>query len=181
MSVPSKMDVDRLHHLNMAVNTPMNAQLDEKIVNAMTVKVVASSGAELYGESSPTDAVRRLASSVDSLTDVHLLVKEKDYKYGPGKEYIAFADGGKNQFGKEMKYVKFYYLYSSNNKVRPGEKTYTFAIPKARTFWDEKVNEGYEKVVATDKNPVVPYASAEAAEKVSDGSGTVTENHALTA
>ncbi len=178
MSVPSKMDVDRLHHLNMAVNTPMNAQLDERIVNAMTVKVVASTGAELYGESSPTDAVRRLASSGVVGIDVHLLVKEKDFKYGPGKEYIAFADGGKNQFGKEMKYVKFYYLYSSNNKVRPGEKTYTFAIPKARTFWGEKANEGYEKVVEQDAIIVVPYASPTDVEKVMD---EIAENPALTA
>ena len=81
---------------------------------------------------------------------VHLLVKEKEFKYGKGKEYIAFTDGGPNQFGKDVKYVKFFYHYYDNNgttgKMKPNEKTYTFGLEKARTFWNDKVKEGYTAV-----------------------------------
>ena len=82
---------------------------------------------------------------------VHLLVKEKEFKYGKGKEYIAFTDGGPNQFGKDVKYVKFFYHYYDNNgttgKMKPNDKTYTFGLEKARTFWNDKVKEGYTAVV----------------------------------
>ena len=81
---------------------------------------------------------------------VHLLVKEKEFKYGKGKEYIAFTDGGPNQFGKDVKYVKFFYHYYDNNgttgKMKPNDKTYTFGLEKARTFWNDKVKEGYTAV-----------------------------------
>ena len=84
-------------------------------------------------------------------TPVHLLVKEKEFKYGKGKEYIAFTDGGPNQFGKDVKYVKFFYHYYDNNgttgKMKPNDKTYTFGLEKARTFWNDKVKEGYTAVV----------------------------------
>ena len=107
---------------------------------------------------------------------VHLLVKEKEFKYGKGKEYIAFTDGGPNQFGKDVKYVKFFYHYYDNNgttgKMKPNDKTYTFGLEKARTFWNDKVKEGYtavENSTTTDsvrilqddeKNPVDPDVSA---------------------
>ena len=77
---------------------------------------------------------------------VHLLVKEKEFKYGKGKEYIAFTDGGPNQFGKDVKYVKFFYDYGNTAKLKPNDKTYTFGLEKARTFWNNKVNEGYNTV-----------------------------------
>ena len=79
-------------------------------------------------------------------TPVHLLVKEKEFKYGKGKEYIAFTDGGPNQFGKDVKYVKFFYDYDENAKLKPNDKTYTFGLEKARTFWNDKVKEGYNTV-----------------------------------
>ena len=107
---------------------------------------------------------------------VHLLVKEKEFKYGKGKEYIAFTDGGPNQFGKDVKYVKFFYHYYDNNgttgKMKPNDKTYTFGLEKARAFWNDKVKEGYtavENSTTTDtvrilhddeKNPVDPDVSA---------------------
>ena len=107
---------------------------------------------------------------------VHLLVKEKEFKYGKGKEYIAFTDGGPNQFGKDVKYVKFFYHYYDNNgttgKMKPNDKTYTFGLEKARTFWNDKVKEGYtavENSTTTDSvrillddenNPVDPDVSA---------------------
>ena len=78
---------------------------------------------------------------------VHLLVKEKEFKYGKGKEYIAFTDGGPNQFGKDVKYVKFFYDYDETAKLKPNDKTYTFGLEKARTFWNDKVKEGYTAVV----------------------------------
>ena len=83
---------------------------------------------------------------------VHLLVKEKEFKYGKGKEYIAFTDGSKNQFGKDVKYVKFFYLYEgTTNKMKPNDKTYTFGLEKARIFWNDKVNDGYTMMKNPDK------------------------------
>ena len=81
-----------------------------------------------------------------NVAPVHLLVKEKEFKYGQGKEYIAFTDAGKNQFGKDVKYVKFFYYYSSTAKLKPNDKTYTFGLEKARLFWNDKVKEGYSTV-----------------------------------
>ena len=81
-----------------------------------------------------------------NVAPVHLLVKEKEFKYGNGKEYIAFTDAGKNQFGKDVKYVKFFYYYGNTAKLKPNDKTYTFGLEKARTFWNDKVKEGYNTV-----------------------------------
>ena len=82
---------------------------------------------------------------------VHLLEKEKEFKYGKGKEYIAFTDGGQNQFGKDVKYVKFFYFFEGTGKLKPNDKTYTFGLEKARTFWNDKVEEGYTITKIPDK------------------------------
>ena len=158
---------------NWKVQTPMTAQLNQETIDYMIAYVCRATGVVPPG-TLEFDA---------GLNPVHLLVKEKEFKYGKGKEYIAFTDGGKNQFGKDVKYVKFFYYYEclinrnicftngkgkeyiafqstdSNGKIyyynhrgkmKPNDKTYTFGLEKARTFWNEKVKEGY----TVKKNPV---------------------------
>ena len=118
-------------HSKWNVKTPMTAQLNQEIIDYMVAYV------------SETIGVVEVQKFDESLNHVHLLVKEKEFKYGKGKEYIAFTEGGKNQFDKEVKYVKFFYYYDSNGKMKPNDKTYTFGLEKARSFWNEKVKEGY--------------------------------------
>ncbi len=144
---------------NWKVQTPMNAQLNQETIDYMIAYVTQATGVVPPG-TLEFDA---------SLNPVHLLVKEKDFKYGKGKEYIAFTDGGKNQFGKDVKYVKFFYYYDSNGKMKPNDKTYTFGLEKARTFWNEKVKEGY----TVKKNP----ESAQVEEKQEVTSNTNENNH----
>ncbi len=144
---------------NWKVQTPMNAQLNQETIDYMIAYVTQATGVVPPG-TLEFDA---------SLNPVHLLVKEKDFKYGKGKEYIAFTDGGKNQFGKDVKYVKFFYLYDNTGKMKPNDKTYTFGLEKARTFWNEKVSEGFTVM----KNP----ESAQVEEKQEVTSNTNENNH----
>ena len=142
---------------NWKVQTPMNTVLDQEIINYMIACVTEATG---IVESGTLEL---------SGNPVHLLVKEKDFKYGKGKEYIAFTDGGKNQFGKDVKYVKFFYLYDNTGKMKPNDKTYTFGLEKARTFWNEKVSEGFTVM----KNP----ESTQVEEKQEVTSNTNENNH----
>ena len=144
---------------NWKVQTPMNAQLNQETIDYMIAYVTQATGVVPPG-TLEFDA---------SLNPVHLLVKEKEFKYGKGKEYIAFCDGGKNQFGKDVKYVKFFYLYDNTGKMKPNDKTYTFGLEKARTFWNEKVSEGFTVM----KNP----ESAQVVEKQEVTSNTNENNH----
>ena len=144
---------------NWKVQTPMTAQLNQETIDYMIAYVTQATGVVPPGPLE-FDA---------GLNPVHLLVKEKDFKYGKGKEYIAFTDGGKNQFGKDVKYVKFFYYYDSNGKMKPNDKTYTFGLEKARTFWNEKVSEGFTVM----KNP----ESTQVEEKQEVTSNTNENNH----
>ena len=51
-----------------------------------------------------------------------------------------------NKFGKEIKYVKFFYLYENKSTVKPNPKTYTFGVAKSRDFWNDKITEGYNRI-----------------------------------
>lgn len=144
---------------NWKVQTPMNAKLNQETIDYMIAYVTQATGVVPPG-TLEFDA---------SLNPVHLLVKEKEFKYGKGKEYIAFCDGGKNQFGKDVKYVKFFYLYDNTGKMKPNDKTYTFGLEKARTFWNEKVSEGFTVM----KNP----ESTQVEEKQEVTSNTNENNH----
>ena len=124
---------------------PLRMVLDQSIVNYMVSYVTEAVGLVAPG-----------TLELEGKPPVHLLVKEKEFKYGKGKEYIAFADGGKNQFGKDVKYVKFFYYYDSNGKMKPNDKTYTFGLEKARTFWNEKVKEGYSTLKNPDPQDATP-------------------------
>ena len=161
MNAPSKRPIrglgEKINMRNWKVQTPMSAQLNQEIINYMIACVTEATG---IVESGTLEL---------SGNPVHLLVKEKDFKYGKGKEYIAFTDGGKNQFGKDVKYVKFFYLYDNTGKMKPNDKTYTFGLEKARTFWNEKVSEGFTVM----KNP----ESTQVEEKQEVTSNTNENNH----
>ena len=111
---------------------PLSMDLNQEVINYMISYVTEAIGLVDPG-----------TLELEGKPAVHLLEKEKEFKYGKGKEFVAFTDGGKNKFGKDVKYVKFFYLYESNNKFKPNDKTYTFGLEKARVFWNEKVKEGY--------------------------------------
>ena len=161
MNAPSKRPIrglgEKINMRNWKVQTPMSAQLNQEIINYMIACVTEATGIVESGTLELTGS------------PVHLLVKEKDFKYGKGKEYIAFTDGGKNQFGKDVKYVKFFYLYDNTGKMKPNDKTYTFGLEKARTFWNEKVSEGFTVM----KNP----ESTQVEEKQEVTSNTNENNH----
>lgn len=117
---------------------PLKMTMNQEIIDNM-IAAVEHIVDEKGGPLVPYSETARAAS-------VHLLVREKEFKYGKGREYIAFTDAGKNQFGKDVKYVKFFYYYSSTAKLKPNDKTYTFGLEKARLFWNDKVKEGYSTV-----------------------------------
>jgi hypothetical protein len=85
------------------------------------------------------------------LGTVFILSMAKEYKYGHGAELIAIADGGKNQWDKPVKYVRFFAHYAATDKMpngtlKPNEKTYTFSHEKAKEMWESKIKEGYKRV-----------------------------------
>ena len=132
-----------LAHSNWKVQTPMNKPIDDKIVSDMIAAV------ELAHDMEPHQVHDYQLFSNVTPDDVHIISKEREFKYGQGKEIVAFADGPKSVSGKDMKYVKFFYIYDNKpNQVKPNDKTYTFSIPKAREFWNTKVSEGYNKIDA---------------------------------
>ena len=133
---------------NWKVQTPMSIPIDEKIVSDMIAAV------ELAHDMEPHQVIDYKLFSNVTPDDVHIITKEREFKYGQGKEIVAFADGPKSVSGKDMKYVKFFYIYDNKpDQVKPNPKTYTFSIPKAREFWNDKVRDGYNKIGA--KNPEV--------------------------
>ena len=79
--------------------------------------------------------------------------KETEFKFGKGKKVVAITDGGKNSAGNTVKYVKWYNLYEmadrqdGQNSLKVLDKTYTYGVEKARVFWNEKIKEGYNRVI----------------------------------
>ena len=127
----------------MPVHSKWHAQPLKMTMNQETIDRMIAAGEHIIAFGGQPATVNGQPATA---TPVHLLVKEKEFKYGQGKEYIAFTDAGKNQFGKDVKYVKFFYYYSSTAKLKPNDKTYTFGLEKARNFWNDKVKEGYSTV-----------------------------------
>ena len=126
-----------------AVNTMQSQELDPNLVIKMNATVCEKVGHE-YQDGALT------AGPQDA--EVFVLEIEKEFKYGKGKAMVAFADGGKNKVGHEVKYVKWYNLFGadadkSKNKLKISEKTYTYGVEKAREFWNEKIKEGYNRVI----------------------------------
>ena len=128
-----------------AVNTMQNQPLDPNLVTMMNATV-----SEKYGH--PGDGSGLLSlDHLEQQPEVFILEIEKEFKFGKGKSMVAFADGGKNKVGHEVKYVKWYNLYGddadkSKNKLKINDKTYTYGVDKAREFWNEKIKEGYNRI-----------------------------------
>lgn len=120
-----------------AVNTMMNKPLDQDTIDKMTAAV--------------TCRAIDLLSDVGSFTappsdGIHMLAVDRKFKYGEGKEIIAFTDGGKGTTGQDLKYVKFFYWYDmSKGNIKSNDKTYSYSVEKARNFWNDKVVEGYTR------------------------------------
>jgi hypothetical protein len=126
-----------------AVNTMQNQPLDPNLVIKMNATVCQQAGHEYQNGT---------LTAGQHPAEVFILEIEKEFKFGKGKSIVAFADGGKNKVGHEVKYVKWYNLYgddadSSKNKLNINEKTYTYGVDKAREFWNDKIKEGYNRVI----------------------------------
>ena len=147
-----------------AVNTPSGLsgrKLDEEIIGKMTqavhmhYKIPTHADREENLKPEPiTDPVATdILDAVLSTLDVFILEKEEEFKYGKGKKVVAIADGGQNYVGNTVKYVKWFNLYDGPERgdmkrvLKVLDKTYTYGVEKARVFWNEKIKEGYNRVV----------------------------------
>ena len=133
-----------------AVNTMQNQELDPNLVMKMNATVAGKVG-HSYSSACTDDEGQVVISGEAILAEVFILEIEKEFKFGKGKSMVAFADGGKNKVGHDVKYVKWYNLYgddadNSKNKLNISEKTYTYGVDKAREFWNDKIKEGYNRV-----------------------------------
>ena len=86
-----------------------------------------------------------------ALDTVYILSIAKEFKYGNGNELVAVTEGGKNQWDKPVKYVKFFYQYAPTDNrikgsVKANDKTYTFSHEKAKEMGETKIKEGYKRV-----------------------------------
>jgi len=144
-----------------SVNTPSGLsgqKLDEEIIDKMTRVVylhykVSYNGAYMPPEPGSSPVMADVLDAVVKTMDVFVLEKEEEFKFGKGKKVVAIADGGKNFANNTVKYVKWFNLYDTPDRqdgkstIKVLEKTYTYGIEKARVFWNEKIKEGYNRVV----------------------------------
>ena len=131
-----------------AVNTMMNKPLDQdvidRMIDAVTYRALDALG-QVDGLPKPT------------LSDIHMIAIDKEFKYGKGKEIIAFANGGKGATGKDLKYVKFFYWYDlSKGNIKGNDKTYSYSVEKARSFWNERIVAGYSRFDITPEETEKP-------------------------
>ena len=139
-----------------AVNTMQNQELDLNLVRKMNSTVSEKFGHPMLVDGDEDYVGGRvgcgpLALLQDVPPEVFILAIEKEFKFSKGMAILAFADGGKNKVGHEVKYVKWYNIYGddadkSKNKLNISEKTYTYGVARARDCWNEKVKEGYNRV-----------------------------------
>ena len=115
-----------------------NQSLDPNLVIKMNATVCEKVGHE-YQDGTLT------AGPQDA--EVFILEIEKEFKYGKGREVLAISDGGKNRWDKAVKYVKYFYLYENNGKMKANDKTYTYSHEKAAEMWKTKVAEGFNRVI----------------------------------
>jgi len=133
-----------------AVNTMMNQPLNEESIENMTTAVQLT----VNRIADPSKFTDLYTDTINELGPCHMLSIEKEFKYGKGKEIIAFGDGGKGTTGKDLKYVKFYYQYNLNKPVvKSNDKTYTYSVQKARQFWNDKIANGYTRFDVISDEP----------------------------
>ena len=143
-----------------AVNTPSGLagrKLDEEIIGKMTQAVHLHYKIPYNGEYTAamgdSPVMSDVLDAVVKTTGIFLLEKKEEFKFGKGKKVVAIADGGQNYVGNTVKYVKWFNLYEmadrqdGQNSLKVLEKTYTYGVEKARVFWNEKIKEGYNRVV----------------------------------
>ena len=119
--------------VNTMMNKPLNQDVIDRMIEAVTYRALDTLGQEYEVPKS-------------TLSDIHMIVIDKEFKYGKGKEIVAFADGGKGATGKDLKYVKFFYWYDlSKGNIKGNDKTYSYSVEKARTFWNERIAAGYSR------------------------------------
>ena len=143
-----------------AVNTPSGLsgqKLDEEIIGKMTQVVhlhykIPYNGAQEVAEGD-SPMLADVLDAVVKTTDIFVLEKEHQFKFGKGKKVVAIADGGKNFANNTVKYVKWFNLYDTPDRqdgkstIKVLDKTYTYGVEKARVFWNDKIKEGYNRVV----------------------------------
>ena len=124
-----------------------NKKLNDNTISLMNYIVAKYAGTVL------TDYIDVATYSEEIMSTVYILSRPKEFKYGNGEELIVIADGGKNQWDKPVKYVRFFNFFAAteNNPkgtVKPsnGEKTYTFSHEKAKEMWETKIKEGFKRV-----------------------------------
>ena len=78
---------------NWKVQTPMNTPINEDIVSDMIGAVELAHNMEPHQKHE-----YKLFSNVTP-DDVHMISKEREFKYGKGKEIVAFAAGPKSVSG----------------------------------------------------------------------------------
>ena len=137
-----------------AVNTPAGQKLDEVVIGKMTQAVhMHYKIPTLIADGAENLASDELVASVLATTGIFILEKEEEFKFGKGKKVVAIADGGQNYVGNPVKYVKWFNLYDGSERqdgqstIKILDKTYTYGVEKARVFWNEKIKEGYNRVV----------------------------------
>ena len=132
-------------------------KLDEEIIGKMTRVVylhykVPYNGA-YTAEAGSSPVMSDVLDAVVKTMDVFVLEKEEEFKFGKGKKVVAITDGGQNYVGNTVKYVKWFNLYYTPDRqdgvstIKVLDKTYTYGIEKARVFWNEKIKEGYNRVI----------------------------------
>ena len=143
-----------------AVNTPAGLsgqKLDDEIVGKMVQAVYLHCKVPYNGASTvamgDSPVMSDVLDAVVKTTGIFILEKKEEFKFGKGKKIVAIADGGQNYVGNTVKYVKWFNLYDTPDRqdgvstIKVLEKTYTYGIEKARVFWNEKIKEGYNRVV----------------------------------
>ena len=143
-----------------AVNTPSGLsgrKLDDEIIGKMVQAVYLHCKVPYNGASTvamgDSPVMSDVLDAVVKTTGIFILEKKEEFKFGKGKKIVAIADGGQNYVGNTVKYVKWFNLYDTPDRqdgvstIKVLEKTYTYGVEKARVFWNEKIKEGYNRVV----------------------------------
>ena len=124
-----------------------NKKLNDNTISLMNYIVAKYAGTVL------TDYIDVATYSEEIMSTVYILSRPKEFKYGHGEELIATADGGKNQWDKPVKYVRYFNFFAATEKnpkgtVKPSGsgKTFTFSHEKAKEMWETKIKEGYKRV-----------------------------------
>ena len=143
-----------------AVNTPAGLsgqKLDEEIIGQMVQAVYLHCKVPYNGASTvamgDSPVMSDVLDAVVKTTGIFILEKKEEFKFGKGKKIVAIADGGQNYVGNTVKYVKWFNLYEKagdddgQKMLKVLDKTYTYGVDKARVFWNDKIQEGYNRVV----------------------------------